>query len=766
MKRRKPPHGAAAKRNSEANSTTRVDSKTESYSSISRIAFALLVVCLAILLVYLVAPGKYSGRNKERRKTEASNDHLNPSSKEGSEDADEDQFQEHGSSCDTLISEARRLVDTQPMAEWDAAIGMLAECIHRELSNPAPYWSLAIILLRRGETEDAAKFMSEALSLDPSNVEYLKSSGFVFAGLEMYSHAVFSLESYLEVTLNVHSWETLLSDISMQREDEWLFIYEAGEDVVRILEVLQSAYLKEMSLIKAGYLYKVIIGLKGEEAEMELLSSYAFFAFGLGDFVTGVKYLKLFTEKQYIMAGYGNLEQATEVVVAHSLRLFTAGFDTHISGIASNLLSGGEAIWEELKFNCRLDSAEVINFTSRVYLSDINKIVIDCFQKQNIARELLEQGAVVYADNLFGWTPLLHAVSLGSPDMVRALLESKADPLSRTGLAHTSLHIAAMRGSFDIIPILLEAGAPPDEADYFKRSPMKVACLQRWSAKRFAHALGRDLPEDCLQDPIYYPPPRLSTYGGWLPSSFALPKALTSERCDFDVMSGPDAELFLYDYLSLQRPVLVRNATNIPSMKKLHHLWHRNRLGNEYGETAFKFHQANQDPSSERMTLREFVSKMNQFHEDHTTSTIKTPINPMHILEEVPYNSSLLQHFFMPPITDYNITKISPLKFKFFLGSQLSGLPVQFHRSSWHLLVYGQKRWFLYPPDDRTYTSNEQVWSWWKNSYHDSADAMECVQYPGDLVFVPEMWGHSFITLRESIGVGSEFMYGASEFSI
>jgi uncharacterized protein YjlB len=43
---------------------------------------------------------------------------------------------------------------------------------------------------------------------------------------------------------------------------------------------------------------------------------------------------------------------------------------------------------------------------------------------------------------------------------------------------------------------------------------------------------------------------------------------------------------------------------------------------------------------------------------------------------------------------------------------------------------------------------------------------MECVQESGDIVFVPEGWGHAVLNLAESIGFASEFQWGGSEFAI
>lgn len=730
-----------------------------------RLVFVVLLLVAGGVAIYLVTPGKYTGPKHKKKATSELFGYF--SSSGNKEDSPEDE--KLLDSCQSLMSEARQLVERSPQTEWDHAIDLLATCAHKEPSNHAPRWNMAIILLQMGRREEALQFMDKALTLDSNNLEYLKACGFLLSQMGLHTRVILCLERYLEVSLRVPSWEQLLASISIQREDEWEFIFEAGEDVIQILEVMQSAYLHETALIKAGYLYKVVIGLKGEEVEMELLSSYAFFSFGLGDIVTGIKYLRLFTERQYILEGYGDLGQAYEVVSAHSLRLFTAGFDTHVTRIGMNLLSGGGAVWEELVYNCKLGPNDAINYTTRIYQPDLRKIFIKCVLQQKIMEHLLEEGAVVYAENHFGWTPLLHAVSIGSNAMVRHLLSKKADPLSRTVLAHTSLHVVAMRGTYDLVYPLVQAGLTANEVDYFNRTALKVACLHMWSAESLAKSLGSKIPAGCLKKLTYHPPPRLSAYGGWLSSTLALPRHLTYERCDFSVLSVSDAQTFVFDYLALQRPVLIRNATNMHSMRKLHQLWHRNKFASEYGNLMFKveqpYAQSLGKSSSITTSLKDFLVEMKQFQVDHEHLSIDSVPSPTYIFETIPRNSPLLKEFSPPAVLDENITQISPLKFQFYLGPPMSGVPVHFKRNAWNVLIYGQKRWFLYPPD-RAFYSKRHVLEWWRDRYRVSPNAYECMQYPGDLVFVPDMWGQAFINLREGVSITSEFVYGASEFSI
>ena len=675
-----------------------------------------------------------------------------------------------GLNCQQLMDGAKAILDKRPKEEWDHALDLLATCALQEPENAAPRWNLAVVLDQLGREEEALNFLDEAIDLDPYNVEYLKTGGAMLSRKGYHSEAIRCLERFLAQSLRVPRWDELLATISVQREDEWSFLYEV-EDIVHVLELLQTSYLSEKKLIKAGYLYKILIGLKGENVELELLTAYSFFAFGLGDCATGIHYLRLYTEKQYVMQGYGDVNQAYDVVTAHSLRLFTAGFDSNIVNIGKNLLMAGQVVWDELEFNCELTKEDYFNYSTIVKQSDLRKTFIRCIKVQNIVSQLLEDGAAVYAENIFGWTPLLHSSALGSSDVVKQLLKHHADAQARTVIAHTSLHVAAFRGSYKVVEPLVQSGLRPSEKDYFNRTAIDVACLHRWSADGMAKVLHTRLPHLCPSPVLYSPAPKLSPQGGWLNSGVPLPLQLTKERCDFDVMSETDIDQFVFDYLALQRPVLVRNATNSHILKKVYQTWQRNKFEQEFGKLSFTeveipYAESFGYSSSKETTIKAFMAKLKKYHfEAKEQGDINYIHNPTYIFETVNPQSPLLANFNPPDILNPDLTHISTMKTQFYLGPPLSGAPVHFHRNAWNVLIYGEKRWFVYPPD-RAFYSKQHVWEWWRETYKNRPDALECVQHPGDMVFIPDMWGHGVINLRESVGVASEFVYGASEFSI
>ena len=101
--------------------------------------------------------------------------------------------------------------------------------------------------------------------------------------------------------------------------------------------------------------------------------------------------------------------------------------------------------------------------------------------------------------------------------------------------------------------------------------------------------------------------------------------------------------------------------------------------------------------------------------------------------------------------------------YQFYVGPAFSGSPPHYHADAWNALAHGRKRWFLYPPDDALYTS-QPSYVFLEGGGMDDALAregalrpLECVQEAGDVMFVPDFWGHMILNLRESVGIAGEW---------
>lgn len=83
-----------------------------------------------------------------------------------------------------------------------------------------------------------------------------------------------------------------------------------------------------------------------------------------------------------------------------------------------------------------------------------------------------------------------------------------------------------------------------------------------------------------------------------------------------------------------------------------------------------------------------------------------------------------------------------------------------------NMLVYGAKRWALLPPTMARYstmparqwfsTQLPQLLRRSQGSGAPNVDAIQCIQRPGEAMFVPEGWGHAVLNLQPSVGFATE----------
>ena len=105
-----------------------------------------------------------------------------------------------------------------------------------------------------------------------------------------------------------------------------------------------------------------------------------------------------------------------------------------------------------------------------------------------------------------------------------------------------------------------------------------------------------------------------------------------------------------------------------------------------------------------------------------------------------------------------------PHSLQLHLGQAGSGAPLHYHMTAINLLAYGHKRWRLYPPEATgfAYEPSAGIWSGRPLEAPPGGATtafLECEQRGGDLLLVPEMWGHATLNLAAvSVGAAIEFI--------
>ncbi|GFO40495.1 bifunctional arginine demethylase and lysyl-hydroxylase jmjd6 [Plakobranchus ocellatus] len=95
----------------------------------------------------------------------------------------------------------------------------------------------------------------------------------------------------------------------------------------------------------------------------------------------------------------------------------------------------------------------------------------------------------------------------------------------------------------------------------------------------------------------------------------------------------------------------------------------------------------------------------------------------------------------------------------FFLGPSLSGVVFHKHSDTWNGVVYGYKRWFLYPntrtPPGGVY-HGYSLMNWVKHVYPNLPEEdkpMECIQAPGEILYLAEGTYHATLNLGDTVAV-------------
>lgn len=244
--------------------------------------------------------------------------------------------------------------------------------------------------------------------------------------------------------------------------------------------------------------------------------------------------------------------------------------------------------------------------------------------------------------------------------------------------------------------------------------------------------------------------------GGW--DTVRLPQDLAGDpgRCDIVEVHGPPPprEQFYRDYVLTSTPVVFRGAAR---GQRLERAFERQAFLRAYGDDQVEV-GAIPYPSSfgvagQRVTMRA-VAEMQHAEEgggspasssSRYAFSTASPAWQQRLRSDAPLPS------FVPLAAQQNGAN---QEIQFYLGPAGSGAPMHFHGHAVNTLAFGEKRWFLLPPSD-AYYSTLPSGQFVREGHGDSA--WQCTQRSGDILFVPSLWSHATLNLRQTIGVAHEF---------
>ena len=414
-------------------------------------------------------------------------------------------------------------------------------------------------------------------------------------------------------------------------------------------------------------------------------------------------------------------------------------------------------------------------------------LVAQCVVNQKVLRQALERYIKDMLRPRPEWSVVHEAAAFGQPTLLKYALI--VEPTVLTAHAVSPIHVAASNGWAEIIPQLVAAGYDPAMKNAEGWSATDIACKQQWTHAELLKAFGED-GDGQYCDVEVAPPKRSFKYvgpgGGWA----KVRGAQLESDCGVDVREKLSAADFLKEYVAVRRPVLLRKVQRGRAWDALRDRWARGSIAGFHADVQFNTStipygkQFDESAQEIEMGIAGYLEYMAQLYAEDGAGAAGAgaeagaaggaggdgaepgPLLPHYIFSSLSSHlssdSSLHQTILGmdPSFVDWTrMLKNSP---QFYLGAAGTGAPVHFHTHAYNVLVHGRKRWVLLPPRHSLYAI-EHIQHWLESEDYKKLRAagstVECIQEPGDVLYVPTSWAHGVLNLAESVGYAMEFAF-------
>jgi hypothetical protein len=267
--------------------------------------------------------------------------------------------------------------------------------------------------------------------------------------------------------------------------------------------------------------------------------------------------------------------------------------------------------------------------------------------------------------------------------------------------------------------------------------------------------------------------------GGWEQFSKRPDLDLPHGHCDIQEVQGLPSMKELVSLINKKQPVVLRGA--LKDLKVARSMWSLENILKKYGDVsvsvglipylatfAANLPQLEDTSSQEYNTImREYIHKFRRSGDNFDLDDAPVYLFTSDIANENPtiYDESIQGLEYIR-----NVTGMQHIaEGQFFIGEAATGAPVHWHNSAINFLWYGRKRWVLFEPDEAFYSVKTSLAFFTEDLPDIRSDKgtvlqaagkrlipREFVQEAGDIVLLPDYWGHGTLNLEASVGIAFE----------